>query len=273
MQGTITGVEKKESIGQLLKQAREEQGYTLRDVEEETKIRIRYIQALEEEDFASLPGQVYVKGFLRSYAKFLGISGDKLINMFNTLKGEEKKQEKKSEEKITIKAKEKPLPLLAILRGIVIIALLAVAISYFSNNWLSKAPEYGEEPGINGEMQIEEPDPSEQMEPDEEPDLNEQNLVTEIRNTDRIGEYTLSGVPIELTAKAEGGDCWIRVIADGKIVAEEILASGDEKVFTGQAELLLKAGNPGVLVLKLNGKELGIAGTSTVVKDFIITVK
>ncbi len=60
-------------IGSSLRQARERRGLQLADVQRETRIRARYLQALEEERFELLPGEAYVKGFLRSYADFLGL--------------------------------------------------------------------------------------------------------------------------------------------------------------------------------------------------------
>jgi len=60
-------------IGQALREAREAMGLTLDDVEQEIRIRSNYLEALENEDFDRLPGEVYVRGFLRNYARFLGV--------------------------------------------------------------------------------------------------------------------------------------------------------------------------------------------------------
>jgi cytoskeleton protein RodZ len=60
-------------IGSSLREARERRGLQLTDVQRETRIRVRYLQALEEERFDLLPGDAYVKGFLRSYADALGL--------------------------------------------------------------------------------------------------------------------------------------------------------------------------------------------------------
>jgi len=73
------------TIGEKLRNAREENGITLAEVENETKIRRKYIIALENEDFDVLPGKVYVKGFLRNYARFLGVDGDDLVNEYEDL--------------------------------------------------------------------------------------------------------------------------------------------------------------------------------------------
>lgn len=69
-------------IGDTLREARSRKGLTLRDVEDGTKIRSRYIQALESDDFEVIPAPAYVKGFLRTYAGFLDLDPDLLVNEF-----------------------------------------------------------------------------------------------------------------------------------------------------------------------------------------------
>ena len=70
-------------IGATLKSAREQQGIALDDAAEATKIRESYLVALEEEAFERLPGATYARGFVRSYAEFLGLDPQPLIDEFN----------------------------------------------------------------------------------------------------------------------------------------------------------------------------------------------
>lgn len=70
-------------IGATLKSAREQQGLTLDDAAEATKIRVSYLVALEEESFEQLPGPTYARGFVRSYAELLGLDPQELIDEFN----------------------------------------------------------------------------------------------------------------------------------------------------------------------------------------------
>ena len=60
-------------IGNTLREARVRRKLTLQQAEEETKVRVKYIQAMENEDFDVLPSPAYVKGFLRTYSTFLGL--------------------------------------------------------------------------------------------------------------------------------------------------------------------------------------------------------
>ena len=61
-------------LGSSLREARVRRGVELAQVAAETRIRTRYLQALEDERFELLPGSVYGKGFLRAYADYLGLN-------------------------------------------------------------------------------------------------------------------------------------------------------------------------------------------------------
>jgi Helix-turn-helix domain len=69
-------------IGNSLREARERQGLGYPEIELATKIRGRYIRALEEEDFTSIPGDAYIRGFLRTYADYLGLDGDLYVDEY-----------------------------------------------------------------------------------------------------------------------------------------------------------------------------------------------
>lgn len=71
-------------IGATLREARVRQRLTLQQVEEDTKIRTKYLQALEDEDFARLPGSAYAKGFLHSYASYLGLDPQIMLDEYNS---------------------------------------------------------------------------------------------------------------------------------------------------------------------------------------------
>lgn len=68
-----------QSIGQKLKQAREDQRITLEHASESTRIRVPYLKALETDDVSILPSPVQARGFLRNYADYLGLDFDRLL--------------------------------------------------------------------------------------------------------------------------------------------------------------------------------------------------
>ena len=69
-------------IGEVLKRTRTRHKLDIRTVEQRTKIRIKYLRALENEEWEVLPGPAYARGFLRTYAQFLGLDGDALVDEY-----------------------------------------------------------------------------------------------------------------------------------------------------------------------------------------------
>jgi hypothetical protein len=69
-------------IGNSLRSARERQGLGYPEIELATKIRAKYIRALEEEDFTAIPGDAYMRGFLRTYADYLGLDGEVYVEEY-----------------------------------------------------------------------------------------------------------------------------------------------------------------------------------------------
>ena len=78
----MTGGEAQNKLGEVLRTAREARDVDLARVERDTKIRARYLQALEDGDYAELPGAVYTKGFLRNYGAYLGLDTEYLIDLY-----------------------------------------------------------------------------------------------------------------------------------------------------------------------------------------------
>jgi cytoskeleton protein RodZ len=70
-------------IGPALREARQLRGKSIEEASRETRIRLEYLQALERERFESLLGDVYVRGFLRSYSDYLGLDPDRVLGVYN----------------------------------------------------------------------------------------------------------------------------------------------------------------------------------------------
>src|SRR4051812_8465210 len=73
------------SIGETLREARMRQHHDITDVEAATKIRAKYLRALENEDFGMLPGSTFVKSFLRTYAEYLGLDPHVLVEEYRAM--------------------------------------------------------------------------------------------------------------------------------------------------------------------------------------------
>ena len=74
-------------LGERFKAARDERGLTLSEVGEQLRIRSVYLAAIEEENWKAIGAPVYIRGFLRTYARFLGLDPEEAVAEFNTASG------------------------------------------------------------------------------------------------------------------------------------------------------------------------------------------
>jgi cytoskeleton protein RodZ len=118
-------------IGNSLREARERQGLGYPEIELATKIRAKYIRALEEEDFTSIPGDAYIRGFLRTYSEYLGLDGDVYVDEYASrfITSWRDELPPKSERR-RIRRRERSVErrvVLLVLAGIVVVAVLVFA--------------------------------------------------------------------------------------------------------------------------------------------------
>jgi cytoskeleton protein RodZ len=118
-------------IGNSLREARERQGLGYPEIELATKIRAKYIRALEEEDFTSIPGDAYIRGFLRTYAEYLGLDGDVYVDEYASRFITSWRDElPPKRERRRVRTRERPIErrtVLLVLAGIALVAVLIFA--------------------------------------------------------------------------------------------------------------------------------------------------
>lgn len=88
------------TLGEKLRQAREERGFTLGDVAEQTRISSLYLESIENDDYRILPGGIFNKGFVKSYAKFVGISETEALSDYSALISSSAKPEEEDSVKV-----------------------------------------------------------------------------------------------------------------------------------------------------------------------------
>ena len=122
-----------ESIGEKLRLARETRGIALRDISEQTRISMRYLEAIESDDYRRLPGGIFNRSFIRAYAKFVGYDEDQAIDDYSRTLRELGQPDEESEPK-TFKSlvyTDDPShrsPLKSLLLAIVILAILTASV-------------------------------------------------------------------------------------------------------------------------------------------------
>ncbi len=80
-------------IGEILKKARIEKGYTLDDLQQTTKIQKRYLEAIEQGNTEILPGRFYARAFVKQYADIVGLDGEELLDQYYQVSAEEVNEE------------------------------------------------------------------------------------------------------------------------------------------------------------------------------------
>ena len=248
-------------IGENLKNQRKNRQLTIGQVEEETKIRAKYLQALEEEEFGVIPGRVYVKGFLRTYATFLGLEASPLIeeyekltnaNMINTeepVKPQRATQVKKNSG-FNFSWNPKYNKYVAVIAAILILALVNEFYPWAAPDNTAKKDDDSFPQNIES-----------REETDKKP-------IKEPENPKKEEPQKLEGANLNL--EVSEGESWMKITVDGKNTFEGILKSGDTKSFQGEEKVSVRLGNAGVVQITFNGESIGTIGEKgkVVSKDF-----
>lgn len=230
--------------GAILRKAREEKGWSYKEVEASTKIRIRYLEAMENEEYDILPGPTYTKGFLRNYSRLLGLNPEEIVEYYNASLD-------------TGPEPETHLPLTPIqstpvwFKPIVLIAMAVFAVAVvFGITYFSK---------LNDRPPVSEyttPIPSAPS--SGEQNNGQSNMDEEEKTEEQPVQY--EGLVAELSFNE---DCWLQVKVDGVMVIDGMRNSGTTEMLQGTNLIeFVTIGNAGGLSITLNGKEIPPLGES-----------
>jgi len=273
-------------LGQVLREARETKGVSLAEAEEATKIRQKYLQALEEGDYSVLPPSVYVRGFLRNYANYLGLDPEHVIHLYQQAPPQ---QSEPPEPRIIA---EPLVPTSRVNWEIVAGILLLIAVGALGV-WVYRryvVPLVMTSPPTPPGVAIAdtgEPSPVPSP-PDTHPTATERPTATAIPVIPTATSLPPTPTPLPrptATATARPtrvpgltfvlrttGRTWLRVIVDGKTVLEQTLGAGQVRTWRAQREVRLRTGNAGGVEVIVNGQELGPLGQPGQVLERIWTV-
>jgi hypothetical protein len=212
-------------IGSSLREARLRNGYEISDAEAATKIRTKYLKALEDERFELLPAPTYIKGFLHSYAEFLGLDGQLYVDEYNS-------RYAAAEEDVAIRPRRQPqsrahrrvesrVLLLALLGILAATALVLIAWRFGGSAPASVA-----------------------------------NLESRQAAPPAVRQNPVEKPAVDLVLTAVGGNSLVivrRGSGNGEPVFDGTIERGRSMQFTGK-RLWLNVGSPDNLVARLNGK-------------------
>ena len=123
-----------QSIGEKLRLARETRGISLRDISEQTRISMRYLVAIESDDYGHLPGGIFNRSFIRAYAKFIGYDEHEAIEDYSRTLRERGETDDDGSSKssrsvvYTDEGSHNRSPLFTLLLAIIILAALSLAV-------------------------------------------------------------------------------------------------------------------------------------------------
>lgn len=287
-------IQKLKEIGSAIREQRESLGLSIEDVREKTLIRRKYLLAVEEGDDSAAPGHVYFKGFLKSYASFVGLDGLSYARQYQDLLDKEADAEGEKPQRAPRAASRRPAPSVrrqtesgarprrqAVRRGrpallmFVLLFVVALGAYYLTSSGIlaNVFASFGQKEPPDIEPPDTDPpdtDPPDTDPPDDpvtppEPviartDPNSETSVWECQNLEEL----------RLTVKAldsEDSFCWMRITSDGQAVYEGTLVPGEKREITGSEEIVIRAGKPWAITLELNGEDLGVGGELGPVKD------
>jgi cytoskeleton protein RodZ len=286
-----------ENFGSYIKHERELRGVPLEEISGATNIHIRFLKALEDNQFDELPGEVFIKGYIRSYANIIGSDVEEMLNIYEESVGNKTKNISESVPLSNISAKKF---LGFALAGLIILALIfGVRFLIFSkNNQPLKNAELNEKQNLKPPAplpvkSLEEKTPlviEDKLLKESVAPLPKQSqaLITELDSlkqksdienqvnslvpTDNESQLVLEK-PLKLTIKVKNNS-WFNMTIDDFREEDFIIPAGEEKSYWGNNVFRLTIGNKQGTEIILNGRKIVIPEIKeNVVKDFIINSK
>ena len=244
------------SIGQELKRERELRGVSLKEIADSTKINLRFLRALEEERFDILPEQFFTRGIIRTYANYLGLDEQSVLNTYIESQKTREIQEisdadKKAEiiESPESVLKEKNISRFFTLMVLAIIALIIVMYFVFRKEKSLPPNTLKIQPAV--------------QEAQEEP-------VTLLPITQEGPETEQQELNIEISVQQE---TWLEIYADQEMLDSGIKNPGERLQFKALQEFLIHIGNAGGITYTINDQEGNKFGEQgTVIRDIQITL-
>ncbi|CAM3360609.1 helix-turn-helix domain-containing protein [Marinicrinis lubricantis] len=268
-------------LGEILKTARTEKGITLDELQDQTKIRKTYLEAIEAGNYKILPGNFYVRAFIKSYAEAVGLDPAEVMSHYqNDIPKPEPEPaavENSRPRSSRLRNTDKIAKWASSLLLLSFIVLIAVVIYTFvvkgddgSNESVDNNPpitdsrsnleaglvnggdeeqaDDGEKPADNGA--------SEEQEPEQEP--VQEVEVSYVGTDSSTYIYTINNTK-ELSVEfiAANGECWAQVKSgnsNGEVLVEKKYNKGEQETFTAQNSLWIRMGNPSAVQIKVNGK-------------------
>lgn len=236
-------------LGNLLRSAREKKSLSLEQVEADTRIRYKFLLALEEEDYQALPAPAYVRGFLKTYAAYLGLDPQQVLALYDATGGASGRAQLPSLPLVEVPM-EGRRSLWPVIMGLAIVAgvlLLAVAIVRTPwRSWLGMAPAAPQPTATATPTVTPTPQPP--------PTLTPTPLPTPVEPT--ATPVPAAGVRVQFVVT---GRSWVQIVADGTVVYAG-LVENETREWEATQTIVARIGNAGAVDVTVNGQHIGFLG-------------
>ncbi len=274
-------------LARVLAEARAAKGASLAEVEAGTRIRQKYIEALENGDFADLPRGAVARGFLRTYAEYLGLDPDEVLRLYAQESGDAEVEVPIAEPGKPRYIDYRPLevelldtrPSLGWLRWVVaflIVVVLGVAAWWFFGRgsaagwsslafWVPPSPTPTATSTPTPWIVTATPSLTPMMTPVVATPTSDLLLLPTptvfwTATPTSLPSPTPEIVPQIAMSLTVTQRAWVRVDADGEVVQEGILEEGESRFWNAAESMAIRTGNGGGVSLILNGEDLGPRG-------------
>lgn len=256
--------ESMENLGAFLRQQREEKRVPIEELAVRTRIAVRFIKAIEENQFDQLPNHVSAKGFLRSYARCLGLDELAVLKGFSEAvqpnEADPPPAEKQEEilSYIQVKRPDRlPFPLWAALAVVGVIVLLLVLTLFMPKREEAPPPAAEVTPPPSGEIVPSEPPPGLEAPLGGEEAFPQPSVSTPVPSPPPEPAVK----PLVLLVEAIESS-WIQVNIDGAETKEALLQPNQKVKWEAKQKFILTVGNAGGVRVNLDGRDLGPFGPS-----------
>jgi cytoskeleton protein RodZ len=287
------------SFGMRLKQEREKKSVTLDDISLSTKISTRMLRALEEERFDQLPGGIFNKGFIRAYARCLGMDEEQAIADYLAVINPPGKNSENDDQAPILEppSREENDGAAGLPWGIFAVALLLVALGFAAWGYYSRESQKGtrdsavpaipapnvpptpvaepsrsQPPGDSGAATAE---VAKTSQPSVPPTAGSEPAQTPagsapVSTSDQSSPPTPRAGVFTVLIKARQ-DSWLSISVDGEVSTQSVLSASAQKSVRAAEEIVIRAGNAGALDFEFNGKKLPVQGDFNEVKTLTFT--
>ena len=239
------------SFGEELRREREIRAISLKEIADATKISKRFLEAIENNDHRTLPAPVFTRGFVREYARYLGLNSEEMVNRYNYAAAGDDRIEKSAHlDRLTPKPSETPLPppkrgipspLARVDRNIYVFILVTVALGaviWWAVMRKREARSDETRPVVAPVAKTIKPKRAPAMQP--------------VENATATAQDEILHLTVDMN-----DDSWIQLEADGVSVFNDEMKRGDHRVFDAKNEFRFKTiGNAAGPRLSLNGVQI-----------------